>query len=108
METYLIGAVLGAGVVLATIFLNFKVKTNESWEEREQEMDAIRSCFHVIVAANAKLRVSLAAGAMTEDGRKVAALTMAALDAVMADELANEKAPEPESKSWEAQPQKTG
>ena len=84
----LIGAVVGAGLTLAAILGAFKVKTKESWEEQEQKMEALRSCFHAMVAINAKLRVSIAAGEMTEDGKKVATMTMAALDAVMAAEMA--------------------
>jgi len=88
MEAFLIGlvigAVVGAGLCLATIFAEFKVKTKESWEEQEQEMAAAHSCVEKVVAENVQLRVALAAGEMTEDAKKVAAMTMAALDPVIA------------------------
>ena len=43
-------------------------------------------CDDRLTAENAKLRVALAAGEMTEEGKKVAAMTMAALDAVIGPE----------------------
>jgi hypothetical protein len=47
-------------------------------------VDGVFSRGDVLAAENAKLRVSLAAGEMTEEGKKVATITMAALDAVIA------------------------
>lgn len=80
--TILIGAAIGAAVAVGVIAGAFKVQTKESWKESCQSAAAARSCVYALAAENAKLRLSLAAGAMTEDGRKVAAMAMAALDAV--------------------------
>jgi hypothetical protein len=82
--TFVIGAVIGTGLTLLTIFLNFKVKDRDWWEEQEQEMAGLRSGLHKVVAENAQLRVALAAGEMTEDAKKVATMTLAALDADIA------------------------
>ena len=76
--------VVGAGLTLLTIFLNFKVRDREWWEEREEEMAGSTSGLRKEVAENARLRVALAAGEMTEDAKKVATMTMAALDADIA------------------------
>lgn len=86
LTPFLIGVVVGAGLTLLTIFLNFVVKTRESWEEHEQTMAAAHSCVRKVVAENAQLRVALAAGEMTADGKKVATMTMAALETVIAAE----------------------
>ena len=84
METFLFGLVVGAGLTLLMIFLNFKVRDREWWEKREQEMAALSSGLHKAVAENARLRVALAAGEMTADAKKVTTMTMAALDADIA------------------------
>ncbi len=84
METCVIGLVVGTGLTLLHIFLNYKVRDRDWWEEREQEMAGLSSGLHKVVAENVKLRVSLAAGEMTEEGKKVATMTMAALDAEIA------------------------
>ncbi len=81
---FLIGAVVGAGLTLLTIFGNFKVRDGDWWEEQEEEMAGLTSGLQKEVAENARLRVSLAAGEMTEDAKKVATMTMAALDAEIA------------------------
>jgi len=83
METLLIGAALGAGLAVAAIFGAFKVKTREAWEKEEQRHETTYSCLWMVTAENAKLRVALAAGEMTEEGKKVAAMTMAALSTVI-------------------------
>jgi hypothetical protein len=81
---FLIGAVVGAGLTLLHIFLNFKVRDREWWEEHEKEVAGLRSGLQKEVAENARLRVSHAAGEMSEDANKVATMTMAALDADIA------------------------
>src|SRR5262245_33976361 len=86
MVTFLVGVAVGAGVGVAAILGGFKVQSKESWEEEESRTNALRTCFYVVMAQNAKLRVSLAAGEMTEDGKKVAAMTMAAIRAVISTE----------------------
>ena len=50
------------------------------------EMNAQRRHGDKVTAENAKLRVALAAGVMTEEGKKVAAMTTAALDALIGTE----------------------
>jgi hypothetical protein len=79
----LIGAAIGAGATAAGIFTSYHVQTRESWEESRITLDAIISRMHKLVAENAKVRVALATGAMAADAKKVAAVTMAALDAVI-------------------------
>jgi hypothetical protein len=80
---FLIGAAIGGGLTAAGIFANYHVQTRESWEESRITLDAIISRMHKLVAENAQVRVALATGAMAEDAKKVAAVTMAALDAVI-------------------------
>lgn len=82
----LIGAAVGAVLTLAAIISNCVVKSKAAWEEQQITNCAMRSRLHLLVAENSHLRVALAAGAMTEEGKKVAAMTMAALDAVIAAE----------------------
>ena len=84
--TFLIIAGFGAGLTLAFILVCFKVQTKEAWAKFQLEMNAQRTHIDKLTAENSKLRVALAAGAMTEDGKKVAAMTMAALDAVISTE----------------------
>ncbi len=84
LTTLLIGAAIGAGLAVAAILGGFKVQTKESWQEEQASGTAMRTCLWRVTAENAKLRVSLAAGEMTEEGKKVATMTMAALDAVIA------------------------
>ena len=83
LTPYLIGAAIGAALILAAIFGVFEVKTKEAWEQEEKRHDAAFTCLLLLQAENAKLRVALAAGEMTEDGKKIATMTMAALKAVI-------------------------
>lgn len=83
-----IAIAFGAGLMLAFILLCFKVQTKEAWERFELEMKAHRKNLDKLTAENSKLRVALAAGEMTHDAKKVAAMTMAALDAVIDTEKA--------------------
>jgi hypothetical protein len=84
MEIFLIGAAIGAGLTVAFIVNACKVHTKAKWKEFEVETATERKQVGMVTAENARLRVALAAGEMTENGKKVAAMTMAALDAVIA------------------------
>jgi hypothetical protein len=86
MEIFLIGAAIGAGLSAAFICKTFKVRTKATWEAFERATIAQSKHADTLTAENSKLRVALAAGEMTADGKKVAAMTMAALDAVIATE----------------------
>jgi hypothetical protein len=81
---FVIGAVVGSGFTLLGIFMNYKVKDREWWEEYERETEAARSGLKKAVAENAQLRVALAAGEMTEDAKKVATMILASFDAAIA------------------------
>ena len=72
-----------AGLTLAGIFAGFHAQSQEAWEEFQIVMRALRKHGDKLTAENSKLRVALAAGEITEDGNKVAEMTMAALDAVI-------------------------
>jgi hypothetical protein len=95
MVIFLVGTVVGAGLAVAAMFGAFKVQTKESWEADCQLGVAVRLRVYALVAENAQLRLSLAAREMTEEGKKVAAMTMAALDSVIgpAKEAINASAP---------------
>ena len=86
MTMFLIGAVIGAFVASAFFLGTFKIHTKEAWQEHVVETRALWRGVDKLTAENANLRVALAAGEMTEDGKKVAAMTMAVLDAVIAPE----------------------
>ena len=86
METFLIGAAIGAGLGVAFIFGNFKVQTKAKWAAIERQIIAYGENAVKLTAENSKLRVALAAGQMTADGKKVATMTMAALDTLIATE----------------------
>ena len=80
---FVVGAAVGVGLTLGVIFESCKVIKKEEWKEDELARDATRSAMMKALAENANLRVALAAGEMTEEGKKVAAMTMAALDVVI-------------------------
>jgi hypothetical protein len=84
LTTILIGVFIGAALTLEFILVNFEVQTKKAAEEISANIKAMLTGFYRLNAENAKLRVSVAAGEMTEEGKKVAAMTMAALDAVIA------------------------
>lgn len=86
MVMLLIGAAVGASLTVAVVLGCYKVHTKDAWEEYEVTTRAMQTRVFTLTAENAKLRVSLAAGEMTEDGKKVAAMAMAALDTVIAAE----------------------
>jgi len=96
--TLVMSAVFGAGIMLAVILVCFKLHTKEKWQAFELEMATQRKHADKVTAENSKLRVALAAGEMTEEGKKVAAMTMAALDVVIATDkvakLSGNSAPE--------------
>lgn len=83
MVTFLVGAAIGVAIAAAAILGGCKVQTREEWEQEQLRTNTCRTAFWIEKAQNAKLRLALAAGEMTEDGKKVAAMTMAALNAVI-------------------------
>lgn len=83
LTTILIGAAIGAGLAVAVILGAFELRTKEGWKEHELTMRTLCMRVFTLTAENAQLRVALAAGEMTEDGKKIAAMTMATLDAVI-------------------------
>ena len=84
LTTLLIGSVIGAALTLEIIFSNCEVQTKKEAEKATANAKAMLTGFYRLNAENAKLRLSLAAGEMTEESKKVATMTMAALDAVIA------------------------
>lgn len=84
MVTFLVGVALGAAWALGAIFSICVVRTKEKWKEHEAGMDAMLDCVFFWQAENAKLRLALAAGEMTDEGKKIATKAMAALDSVIA------------------------
>ena len=80
---FLIGLALGAAWALGAVFSICVVRTKESWKEYEASMDTMRSFIDMLRAENGKLRISLATGSKTEEGKKIAAITMAALSKVI-------------------------
>jgi hypothetical protein len=76
----LFGLVIGVGFTLLGIFTNYKVERREWWEEWERTLKATQSCLRKAVAENAKVHVALAVAEIADDARKVATMTMAALD----------------------------
>jgi len=80
---FLIGLAIGIGLTLWVILVNYKVEDLEWWEEHEQDVAGLRSGLKKMVAENAQLRVALAAGERTEDAKKVATMTLAALGATI-------------------------
>lgn len=76
----LIAAAVGAALTIWVIVSIYKLVTHEWWEGNQVLMQGLRSRLDSLVAENAKLRVALATGVMSEDGRKVAAMMLAALN----------------------------
>ncbi len=98
LTTLLIGGVLGGLLVVGVIFSTCVVETKEKRHEHNQVATAVRYRVYALEAENAQLRIALAAGQMTEEGKKIATMTMAALDAVIAaaaKEVMQESAPSP-------------
>jgi hypothetical protein len=82
----LIGIALGVGATLGVIFGNFEVKTKEAWAQEERLQERTFMSMTMLLSEVGKLRVALAAGHMTEEGKKVAAMTMAAFGEVASTE----------------------
>jgi hypothetical protein len=94
MVIFLVGAVVGIGLAVAFILWAFKVQTKESWEAEYLFVAGVHSRASALAAENAQLRVSLAAGEMTEEGKKVATMTMAVIAAERAATIAPRDAAE--------------
>ena len=86
LAPYLIGAAIGAALAVGFILGNFNLKKSEAWEQKERLHENTNTCLVLVQAENARLRVALAAGEMTEEGQRVAAMTMAALREVISAE----------------------
>lgn len=90
MEAYLIsaaiGAVIGAIYGAGAIVGMFDVRSWEKAAEEQRNKENWKTLAFLAMAQNARLRVSIAAGSLTEEGKKIAAMTMAALDAVTTTE----------------------
>lgn len=86
LTTILIGTAIGAGLAVAVILGTFELRTKEGWKEHELTTRALIMRIFMLTAENAQLRVSLAAGEMPEDEKKVAAMTIAALGTVISSE----------------------
>jgi hypothetical protein len=84
LTTLLIGTAIGAGLAVAVILGAFELRTKEMCKEQEVATRTFIMRIFTLTAENAQLRVALATGEMTEDGKKIAAMTMATLDAVIA------------------------
>lgn len=90
MEAYLIGAVIGAIVGASAIVGIFDVRSREKAAEEQRSNEIWTTLVFLATAENGRLRVSVDATGLTEDSKKAAAMTVAALDAVLArkrDEL---------------------
>jgi hypothetical protein len=82
ITTLLIGVALGACWACGVIFSLCVVTKKEDWKaEHDLKMAVCMRVFR-LEAENARLRLGLAAGEMTGDGKKIATMAMAALDAI--------------------------
>ena len=98
LVSFLFGLVLGAAWALGVIFSMCVVETKEKAHEHNHVATAVRYRVYALVAENAQLRIALGAEEMTEEGKKIATMMMAALDAVIAagaKEVMQESAPSP-------------
>ena len=89
MITFLIGAAVGVLFTVSIIFIMivegaYKVLNRQEWKEHVVQERAFMSRVEALTAENAKLQVALSAGQMTDDGKKVAAMTIEALGGVIA------------------------
>jgi hypothetical protein len=91
MAAYLIGgaigALIGAIVIAGAIFGTLE---HSMWQKEQRDNQYWITLVYLAMAENAKLRLSLAEGQMTEDSKKVAAMTVDAIETVLAskrDEL---------------------
>jgi hypothetical protein len=86
LTTILIGTAIGVALTLEFIFVHFDVRTKKAAAEHSFTVHAVCMRVFALVAENAQLRVSLAAGEMTEEGKMIAKMTMAALGALTTTE----------------------
>lgn len=91
---FIIYAIIGAGLAAAVMVGTFKIMTKEAWEEQETRHTSTTACMHMLMAENAKLRIALATGYLTEDAKKIATMTMAALSTVILTEANTVLGPE--------------
>jgi hypothetical protein len=87
---FLLGLFVGAGAITSAILRCLDIRKLEKAAEEQIGDEIWKSLVFLAMAENARLRVSIDAGGATEDGKKVATMTLAALDAVLArkrDEL---------------------
>jgi hypothetical protein len=83
--TFLIGAGIGAAIAGGIILNVCEVQSKAAARESRQLSAAVQSRLYALEAENAKLRMSLAAGEMTTQGKTIAAKVMAALDVAHAE-----------------------
>jgi len=83
--TFLIGAGIGAAVAVGFILNVYEVQKKDAARESRQLLAGILSRLYALEAENAKLRMSLAAGQMTTQGKTIAAKVIAALDVAHAE-----------------------
>ncbi len=87
---FLLGLFVGAGAIISAILRFLDIRKLEKAAEEQLGEELWKTLLFLAMAENARLRVSIDAGGPTEHGKKVAAMTVAALDAVLArkrDEL---------------------
>ena len=77
-----IGAIYGAGAIVGM----FDVRSREKAAKEQRNSETWHTLAFLATAQNARLRVSIAEGGLTEEGKKIAAMTMAAVDAVTTSE----------------------
>lgn len=82
ITTLLIGVAIGACLACGVIFSLCVVTKKEDWEAQHELNMAVCMRVFQLEAENARLRLGLAAGEMTEDGKRIATMVMAALAAV--------------------------
>lgn len=87
MDAYLIsaaiGAVIGAIYGAGAIVGMFDVRSQEKAAKEQRNKENWKTLAFLAMAENAKLKVALAAGEVTEEGKRIAAITIAALSAVI-------------------------
>jgi hypothetical protein len=75
---FLFGAAVGCGLALWIILRSFAVISTSTWNEHEQEMNALRSCVKKTEVRNVLLQDELA-GEISPTARTTATMTLAAL-----------------------------
>ena len=84
MEAYLIGAAIGAIVGAGAILWIFDNRNLQKAAEEQVGDEIWRGLVLMAMAENARLRLALAEGQMTEDDKKIVAMTVAAIEAAFA------------------------